>query len=70
MSEHSWKWFKHGWQYDCNALARSTNGALASVSIVVFTENKDKEEARAAARHELERYGYQNIDVRKIVPRF
>ena len=70
MSERSWKWFKHGWQFDIAAKAIDVKGNFAKPAIVVFTETKDKQEARKIAVEELAKYGYMSIEVCKIVPRF
>lgn len=70
MSERNWKWFKNGWQWDVQCLARKTNNELCSVGIVVWTENKDDNEARRMAIDEVSRYGYRNVEVRKLIKRF
>lgn len=70
MSERSWKWFKNGYNWECKAHAVKLHGEPCTPCILVTTEAKDKEEARRLARFELAKYGYYDIDIRKIVPRF
>ncbi len=69
MSERSWKWFKHGHQFDVVAKAKDVRGKFATPSITVFTEHKDKQDARRIAMDELNKHGYTNVEITKVVSR-
>jgi len=70
MSEITWKWFKHGWQFDIEAKGELPNVHEPRAKMTVFCETKDKQEARRIALAELTKYGYKNIEITKITPRF
>lgn len=65
MREHTWKWFKHGKQFDARCNAVAANGQPAKPSIIVFVE--DAADARSTVVKELSRYGYTNITIDKLV---
>ena len=69
MSERTWKWFKHGKPFDIEAKYKAVNGATRIAKITVFVETTDKQEARREALKELQRYGYNNIQICKVTPR-
>ena len=70
MSYAEWKWFKNGYQTDIKCKAININGELSYPSITIFTECKDKQDARRSAIEELSKYGYTKIEVCKLVQRF
>lgn len=67
MSERTWKWFKHGVQWDVKCNGISAAGKPAKPAITIFTETKDRSDAVRTAITELARYGYTNLTVDKMV---
>lgn len=63
--DRSWKWFKHGLQYNVRCSALTASGIAAKPCITVFVE--DASDVRLAAIEELKKYGYTNLHVDKIV---
>jgi hypothetical protein len=68
MSDRSWKWFKHGNQFDLVAKFTRKNEPI-KLNLTVFIETKDKQDARRQALADLQKLGYENIEILKVIAR-